>query len=336
MSKRILTTLCSFLSIPMIAYASPAAVYSPYKDTSISLNWNTDVISTTINGESFPIPLLGDDKIPSPLQSGNKTVTLAFATGQCGVESWGGINGDVLAQKNLPLFQQKKIAYIIATGGAAGSFQCNSANDMKAFLQRYQYQSPYFGGLDFDIEGGYNQDQLDQLMQATADVQKETPFHVSLTLATLAQPGSTLNVLGQEAIKAANKTSLNYNVNLMVMDFGDYGCQKGHQGQCDMAKSAEFAASEISRQYGIPLDRIELTPMIGNNDTLGEITTIADIEQITQFVKTNHLAGLHYWSFDRDRPCPQPSATSYASPTCNSQSTEAEAFNKAILAQLGS
>lgn len=321
--------------LTVIGATASTAIYSPYKDTSISLNWNTNVISTVVNGQSQPVPILGDDNTPSQLQPGNHALTLAFATGQCMSESWGGIAGNTLAGNNLAVFDKNNMGYIISTGGAAGIFTCDNADNMQKFLQRYGMgTSPNFKGIDFDIEGGYNQAQLQQLMSATSAVQKQQPsLRVSLTLATLAQSGSTLNQLGQWAVDAANQAGLQYNVNLMVMDYGSSGCQQSAQGQCDMAKSAEYAAKEVSRMYNIPLSRIELTPMIGDNDTQDEVTTLADIKAITQFVQANHLAGLHFWSFDRDRACRKVEHGSLkASPTCNTQSDQPEAFNKAVLA----
>lgn len=308
--------------------------YAPYKDTSISFNWNTNVISTVVNGDSFPKPLLGDDQTPSQLEPGNKVVSLAFATGRCNAELWGGIQGEVLASQNLPTFHQKHMGYVISTGGAAGSFTCDSSDQMQQFLNRYDYQSPEFKGLDFDIEGGYTQESLKKLMKATANVQKQHAFPVSLTLATLAKPGSSVNVLGDWAIKAANDANLHYTVNLMVMDFGSNGCQTDSSGQCDMVKSAEFAAKSFSQMYRIPLSRIALTPMIGENDTKDEVVTIEGMKQIAAFVKANQLAGLHFWSFDRDRPCQQGKQQLAASPICNTQSDQPEAFNKAILSVL--
>ena len=58
--------------------------------------------------------------------------------------------------------------------------------------------------------------------------------------------------------------------------------------------------------------------MIGLNDNTSETFTAADVDTLTSYVKSNGLAGLHFWSFDRDTPCS--SATGYASPTCNSVS----------------
>ena len=50
------------------------------------MNWNTNVISTSVSGSMKPLP--GD----LTSQRG-KTVTLAFATGECGSENWGGVPG---------------------------------------------------------------------------------------------------------------------------------------------------------------------------------------------------------------------------------------------------
>lgn len=312
--------------------ATPSALlYSPYKDTSINLNWNTNVISTRVNGQLTP--LLGDGTHGSQLLSGNKAVTLAFATGICGSESWGGISGDKLAKANIPLFVNHNINYVISTGGANGVFQCSSPQAMENFIKRYD--SKNLVGIDFDIEGGYSIGQLKALMSSMAQAQKKYPnLRVSLTLATLAKPNSTINTLGQSALQAAKDSGLKFNVALMVMDYGDSGCQKNSEGICDMAASAIYAAKEFSKMYNIPLSRIELTPMIGENDTQGEVTSLSDATKIATFAKANKLAGLHYWSFDRDTPC-QASGLLGASPTCNQSSTKALDFDKAMLKGLG-
>ena len=45
-----------------------------------------------------------------------------------------------------------------------------------------------------------------------------------------------------------------------------------------------------------------------------QITTLADVDTITNWAKNNDIIGHHIWSFDRDTPCPQ----SYADATCSS------------------
>ena len=168
-------------------------------------------------------------------------------------------------------------------------------------------------------------------MQATAAVQQQEPLRVSLTLATLATPGSSINQLGQWAVKAAQDAGLQFNVNLMVMDYGSTAsCQVGSDGNCDMAASAIFAAKEFSKDYNIPLSRIELTPMIGDNDTANETTTVDNLTKIVSDAKQNGMAGVHFWSFDRDTPCNK-GAGYGASPTCNSSSSKALDYDRVLI-----
>ncbi|HTJ40902.1 MAG TPA: hypothetical protein VL463_02365, partial [Kofleriaceae bacterium] len=113
-------------------HGSPPAgfVFSAYKDTSINMNWNTNVITTNVPGS--PTPLHMD---LSAQQAG--AITLAFATGECGTESWGGVPGPMIAQTNAPLMNSAGIKYVLATGGAAGSFSCGSDSGFAQFLDRW-------------------------------------------------------------------------------------------------------------------------------------------------------------------------------------------------------
>jgi len=54
--------------------------------------------------------------------------------------------------------------------------------------------------------------------------------------------------------------------------------------------------------------------MIGGNDVSDEHFTLADVDTMVRFAIGNRLAGIHYWSYDRDLDCPP----GFASPTCNS------------------
>jgi hypothetical protein len=54
--------------------------------------------------------------------------------------------------------------------------------------------------------------------------------------------------------------------------------------------------------------------MIGGNDAQDEHFTLGDTDAMTSWASSNGLAGIHYWSYDRDTDCP----AGYASPTCNS------------------
>ena len=61
-------------------------------------------------------------------------------------------------------------------------------------------------------------------------------------------------------------------------------------------------------------NRIELTPMVGGNDTTDETFSLTDVDTVSAWVLQNGLAGVHYWSLDRDVDC----APGFASATCNS------------------
>ncbi|WP_220035381.1 hypothetical protein [Curtobacterium sp. MCPF17_018] len=83
-----------------------------------------------------------------------------------------------------------------------------------------------------------------------------------------------------------------------------------------MGQSTIQAVTNLQHTYGIASSKIEVTPMIGVNDTTDEVFTLADADTVAAYAKSHGLAGVHTWSLDRDTPCP--TAQSTASPTCNS------------------
>lgn len=284
--------------------------FGPYKDITINLNWNTNVLSTKVTGTLQPLLSVMPAKI--------NTVTWAFATGECGSENWGGVQGAALAAANVQNFVNAGKTYILSTGGAAGSFTCGSDAGFDTFIRRYY--SANLRGVDFDIEAGQSQDVIANLVQRAKVAQAKYPhLRFSFTLATFGgnspQSLGTAGVNTMNAIRAAGLT--NYYVNLMVMDYGSPRagiCTVGSDGRCDMGQSAIAAAISLHNYWGVPYNRIELTPMIGGNDVIGETFSLADVDEMTAWAKQNGLAGIHYWSLDRDTDCPP----GYASPICNS------------------
>ncbi|HET6345034.1 MAG TPA: glycosyl hydrolase, partial [Myxococcota bacterium] len=247
------------------------------------------------------------------------TFTWAFATGECGQENWGGIPGAKLASANVAAWAQARRAYVISTGGAAGSFTCASDAAFFSFIDRYA--SAQLVGIDFDIEAGQSADSIAALVARVKAAQAHPKYgrlRYSFTLATLG--GDSPQSLGDKgvtvmaALKAAGLGG--YFVNLMTMDYGStkpVNCVVKN-GQCDMGASAIQAAVNLNRFYGVPFDHIELTPMIGGNDTPDETFTLDDVSTVTSFARQKGLAGLHHWSLDRDMDC----TATFASPTCNS------------------
>jgi hypothetical protein len=301
-------------------------MFGAYKDTSINMNWNTNLISTSVSGSNVSFA-------SDYAAAGGKNVSLAFAVGECGRESWGGVPGATMAAANVDALDKAGVDYILSTGGAAGQFTCGTEAGMSTFIDRWM--SPHLVGVDFDIEAGQSEATINALVQRIKDVQGKYPgLRFSLTLATSAanagasvatslgaQAPVSLNVLGTTAIQAVRNVfganwPANVTVNLMTMDYGNTGpgvCVV-QNGQCQMGQSAIQAAFNLRDKFGVPFSNIELTPMIGGNDTQGETFTLADADTVSQFALKQGLAGVHYWSYDRDRDCP-PGA---ASPICNS------------------
>ena len=310
-------------------------LFSPYKDVTNSLNWNTNVASTSVSGSLTPLLQVLPAKVPA--------VTLAFATGQCGSENWGGVAPDAIAKANVPLFTAQNRNYVISTGGAAGTFSCASSTGMQAFINRYA--SANLVGIDFDIEGGQTQADITALVKSVYDVQSSYPnLRFSFTLATLGStnglagsaPNGDLSPLGGYVMSALAKYPLNnYTINLMVMDYGSPGagvCVVGSGGLCDMGQTAIQAAKNLAARYGVPYNHIELTPMIGVNDVTNELFSLKDAATMTQWAKVNGISGIHFWSVDRDTPC----TSAYASPICSSvSSVPAWGYTQEFIKDLG-
>lgn len=311
--------------------ANGALLFGPYKDTSVNMNWGTNVISTKVSGTQT---VFADDLTAA----GGNVVSLAFATGECGNERWGDVPGAAMAAANVPVLEAASVDYILSTGGAAGSFTCGSDAGFAAFLDRWT--GAHLIGVDLDIEAGQSPQVIAALVQRIETAHAAYPdLRFSLTVATLANNegastarslgsniGSSLNVLGDTAMAAvadvfgfdgSAATWPSYvTVNLMTMNYGSPGpgvCVVS-DGQCDMGQSAIQAAYNLHDHFGVPYANIELTPMIGGNDVRGELYTLADVDETAAFARSQGLAGVHYWSYDRDVDCP----IGAASPVCNS------------------
>jgi hypothetical protein len=300
-------------------------VFSPYKDITINMNWNTNVISSAVTGAITPVTQV--------MPAHNTTLTWAFATGECGSEGWAGLTPAEVAT-NVQLFVSAGKKYIISTGGQAGVFTCGSDAGFDTFIQRYV--SANMVGVDFDIEGGQSASIISNLVARVMAAEAKYPnLRFSFTLATLggnASPG--LNSLGTTVLSAIKSAGLtNYYFNLMTMDYGSTGAGNCAvvNGACEMGQSA-INAAELLHNMGVPYSQIELTPMVGGNDTQSETFTIADAQTISSYALQKGLAGIHFWSFDRDVDCGPGSA----SPTCNSYGQAGTlGFNKAFLSDLG-
>jgi len=313
-------------------------VFSPYKDIAQAMFWSTGYTMGTTAVNGTPTPLVGAGKTLKSTLPALNTITLAFATGECGQENWAGVAGHAFADDNIAGLDAADYDYILGTGGAAGSFTCSSAAGMRTFIDRYA--SDNLIGVDFDIERGQSTTDIRNQVAAAVEVQDRYPdLRFSFTIATLgASDGSYggVNPTGDTVVKAVLASGLrNYTINLMVMDYGPASssvCVMAGQ-LCDMGKSAIQAVTNLRHTYpAVPLSKIELTPMIALNDILDEVFTLQDVDEMTAYAVSKNLAGIHYWSLDRDVPC----GSTALSNTCNSTpSVPALGYTKRFLTALG-
>ena len=308
---------CAVLPAAAHAAAAPRFIYSPYKH----LAHNSPYI---VEGKRIVGP---------------GALTWAFATGECGEEKWGADTAQQVAAAHVASFDQAGVDYIVSTGGQGGVFTCATDEGMERFIRRYE--SKRLVGIDFDIEAGQTKEQVESLIQRIKAAQARRPhLRYSFTVAThAASDGSnkSLNHEGEAILDAVRRNGLrDYTFNLMVMDYGPgerSNCVLNRAGNCDMGRSAIQAARNVHAKYGIPYAQIELTAMIGVNDVVSNVFTLADARMLAAAAKKMKLAGLHYWSLDRDKPCTE--AVTGASPTCSTLPIKALAYHRAFSGTLG-
>lgn len=309
--------------------------FAPYKDVTIAFQYvdpiNTLKTSVTASSGNY-VPLEGVLQ-----QAGVDTIRLGFATGTCGSEVWGTSSASTMASAIINELNATK--YVIATGGNAGAFLCSDATSFGTFIS--SYKSDNLVGVDLDIESGYDETSAAALVTTVTTFLKNSSdpvlknLFLTITLATLADSTSTqasVNSVGAAAVAALQSSGYtNYAVNLMTMDYGTASAQYCvlSANQCQMGQSAIQAAKNLNAKYNVPFKNIALTPMIGDNDTAGESFTLDDVSTVKTFAEENDLAGLYFWSFDRDTPCTStPGSATY---NCNTVGTAPLQFTNAFL-----
>jgi len=280
-----------------VTVAAPRAAYGPYQFFGLA--------------PAGTVPRASANAADGAPRAAGTVLSWAFANGECGEETWPGkVPGQMVADANVG---GAATDYIISTGGEGGVFTCSSDAGMERFVSRYM--SPRLVGFDFDIEAGQSLAQVDSLIKRIRYAQRKYPkLRYSFTVATrAASDGSndSLNKTGETVLAALRRHGVrDFVLNLMVMDYGPASAQSCvvREGRCDMGASAIQAARNVERKYKVPLSHIALTPMIGVNDVVENVFTLEDAQATAQAVRRFGMAGLHFWSLDRDKPCSQPIA----------------------------
>ncbi len=268
-------------------------------------------------------------------QSGIKMFTLAFvlSSGGC-TPAWGGtgsIYNDTLPNGAtiLSLVQGVRNAgagVIVSFGGANGVELAQACPDVASLQAAYQSVITRYSVhlLDFDIEGGAVADQasITRRNKAIVGLKAANPgLVISYTLPVLPTGlvSDGVNILNR--VKA-DGLSLDV-VNVMAMDYGANVDNGGNMGL-----DATLAASNTYQQIqaaGLTAT-VGVTPMIGVNDTAGEVFQLADAQTLLNFAQANsYITRLAMWSVGRDNgSC---AGNRWASASCSGLAQSAYQFS---------
>ncbi len=269
-------------------------MFAPYVDMSLSNN-NLSSISSA---------------------SGIKTFTAAFVISYGCQATWFGIPTYAIPGETVvgPILTAYGIGnVIISFGGAAGEELAEACSSAAATQAQYQAVINAYGAksLDFDIEGApiAYPATVDQRNAALASLQAANPgLQISYTLPVmptgLTQDG--VNLLTNTKSHGVNVAV----INVMAMDYGSADSTMGQDAiNATQATYAQVQAAGLSSTMGC-------TPMIGQNDSPGEIFSLADAQTLVNWAKgTSYVTRLAFWSVGRDNGgC---AGSGSASPSCS-------------------
>jgi hypothetical protein len=225
--------------------------------------------------------------------------------------------------------QANGVTVIISFGGANGAIVngCNNAGALQAGLQgvlsRYGVSM-----LDFDMEASDTLGDgpgLPVLDQALKGLKSANPnLVVSFTLPVL--PTGLINS-GIAVLNQAHSDGFNPDViNVMAMDYGS-GVDNGGQMGLDATDAAQATHTQI-QQAGLS-STVGIIPMIGQNDTSGEIFQLSDVNTVLNFANSNsYVTRLSFWSLARDNGgCPNQGS---ASATCSGVAQNTYQFSQSF------
>jgi hypothetical protein len=238
-------------------------------------------------------------------QAGLKSYTAAFVLGSGCKPIWGDTLGVENSTANAKISAAKKAgaSAIISFGGAGGVELAQSCTDASSLTSAYQsvidkYEVDH---VDFDVEGAAIADpgSVKRRFQAIKSLQEaNSGLKVSVTIPVMPDGPDDK---GKTFLKAAVENGVRLDViNAMTMDYG--------RPVADMAAAAQTAADgtlAAAKAAGLEATyaNIGITPMIGQNDSAGEVVSQSDAQKIVSWAREKGVGRLAFWSIGRDQPC---------------------------------
>ena len=294
----------------------PAHVFAPYVDTGLSNTTLTTVAS----------------------DYGTKYFELAFANGsgcQWSLPNQSGWQSQISAlQAEGGDVSISFGGYTVDSDGTDLGNQCSSASAMATQVESV-VTTMNVTHLDFDIESNEETNAADvtRTAQALAQVRSWASstgrtLNISYTLPVLPS-GFTSD--GMNVLNAAASNGFKPDiVNIMTMDYGTSGTEMGTAANQALDAAAGQVASVFGESTAAAYAMLGNTPMIGQNDSPGEIFSLADASTVESHAAQEGIALLSFWSEGRDNGgCPGQTS---ASSTCSGLSQSSGAFTQAFQA----
>jgi chitinase len=267
------------------------------------------------------------DMLDRAIASGGvNSYTAAFVIGSGCTPIWGDTLGIDNSTVN-PRIARAEAAgakTIISFGGAGGVELGQSCTNVGSLQAAYQsvINKYHVDHLDFDIEGAAIADttSINRRFQAIKGLESANPgLNISLTIPVL-ENGPDGN--GSAFLRAAVTNGVRVDlVNAMVMDYGHPVADMNAAARTAAAGTLSAAkAAGINATYA----NIGITPMIGNNDSAGEVVSLQNARDIVSWARSNGIGRLAFWSIGRDQPC----AGGGVSPNCSGLGGSALDFTK--------
>lgn len=262
--------------------------------------------------------------------------------------SWGGAytlseaTGALDLDRRIARLQQQGGSVAISFGGQKNQELAVDCTDPGKLFNAYQSVVNQYNinTIDLDLEGSGLTDAGAASRRATAIAQLQSQrraagkqFAVWVTLPVTSQG------LDEDGTNAVSQLLAHHvdlaGVNVLTMDYGS-SLAKG----TTMVSASESALIQTERQLGILYQqsgvhlndatlwrKMGATPMIGQNDTPGEVFTFADAAELNQFALSHTLGRMSMWSANRDLACSANYVfTQIASDACSGVQQSAYAF----------
>ncbi len=284
--------------------------------------------------------------------SGNAVLAFVVASEDDPCEpSWGGYYSMDETAETLALddrideFRHRGGRIAVSFGGAKGDELSTVCEDPTSLRLAYRSVIDRYGirTLDFDLEGENldDHDAMRRRADALAELQEEygegrEELFIWLTLPV---SPSGIGEKGRLAVRTMLDAGVELaGVNVMTMNYGAGRAEGGNMAETS-GRALVAAERDLAESYeGVGIDgepddfrdMLGATPMIGRNDTEGDIFTLGDAETLNGLARETGLARLSLWSAERDRPCDDGSGRKNASSSCSGTDEESEAFSEVL------